>query len=131
MYLSVTLPTWPQKYISENGLTFKITWNEKLTTCSSLNNPNFKDFGTYHVTSLGDTDWFHYACFIVDEAIDLGFKTSMTSKDIKPIPTSLYSTLAKRPMNSRLNITKIKKTLMLELPHWETEVKKILKEIIR
>jgi len=95
-----------------------------------LNNPNFKDFGTYHVTSMGDTDWFHYACFILDEAIDLGLKTSMTSQDIKPISSDLYPTLAKRPMNSRLDTKKIKKTFMLELPHWKEEVKKVLKEII-
>ena len=79
---------------------------------------------------MGDTYWFHYACFIVDQAISLGFKTSMTSKDIKPISSDLYPTLAKRPMNSRLDTTKIKKTFMLELPHWEEEVKKVLKEII-
>jgi dTDP-4-dehydrorhamnose reductase len=94
------------------------------------NNPNFKDFGTYHVTSMGDTDWFQYACFIVDEAIGLGLKTSMTSQDIKPISSDAYPTLAKRPMNSRLDATKIKKTFMLELPHWAEEVKKVLKEII-
>jgi dTDP-4-dehydrorhamnose reductase len=95
-----------------------------------FNDPNFKDFGTYHVTSMGDTDWFHYACFIVDEAIRLGFKTSMTSKDIKSISSDLYPTLAKRPMNSRLDTTKISKTFMLELPHWEEQVKRVLKEII-
>jgi dTDP-4-dehydrorhamnose reductase len=95
-----------------------------------LNNPNFKDFGTYHVTSMGDTDWFHYACFILDEAIGLGLKTSMISQDIKPISSDLYPTIAKRPMNSRLNTTKIKKTFMLELPHWEEEVKRVLKELI-
>jgi len=94
------------------------------------NNPNYKDFGTYHVTSMGDTDWFHYACFIVDEAMRLGLKTTMTSKDIKPISSDLYPTLTKRPMNSRLETSKIKKTFMLELPHWEEEVKKVLKEII-
>jgi dTDP-4-dehydrorhamnose reductase len=95
-----------------------------------LNNPNFKDFGTYHVTSMGDTDWFHYACFILDEAIGLGLKISMTSQDIKPISSDLYPTIAKRPMNSRLDTKKIKKTFMLELPHWKEEVKKVLKEII-
>jgi dTDP-4-dehydrorhamnose reductase len=95
-----------------------------------LDNPNFKDFGTYHVTSMGDTDWFYYACLIVDESIRLGFKTTMTSKDIKPISSDLYPTLAKRPINSRLNTTKITKTFMLELPDWEEEVKKILKETI-
>jgi dTDP-4-dehydrorhamnose reductase len=94
------------------------------------NNSNFKDFGTYHVTSMGNTDWFHYACLIVDEAMRQGLKTTMTSKDIKPISSDLYLTLAKRPMNSRLDTIKIKKTFMLELPHWEEEVKRVLKEII-
>jgi len=96
-----------------------------------LNDANFKDFGTYHLASMGDTDWFHYACFIVDEAIGLGLQTSMTSKDIKPISSNLYPTLARRPLNSRLNTDKITKTFMLELPHWKEEIKKILKEIIR
>ncbi len=95
-----------------------------------LKNTNCTDFGTYHVTPMGDTDWFHYACLIIDEAICLGLKTTMTFKDIKPISSNLYPTLAKRPMNSRLDTTKIKKVFMLELPHWEEEVKKILKEII-
>ena len=95
-----------------------------------LKNTNFKDFGTYHVASSGDTNWFNYACFIVDEAIRLGLKTTMTSKDIKPISSDLYPTLAQRPMNSRLYTDKITKNFMLELPHWEEEVKKVLKVII-
>jgi dTDP-4-dehydrorhamnose reductase len=95
-----------------------------------LKSPNFKEFGTYHVTSMGDTDWFYYAYFIVDEAMRLGLKTTMTSKDIKPISSDLYPALAKRPMNSRLYTNKITKTFMLVLPHWEEEVKRILRELI-
>ena len=95
-----------------------------------LKNTNFKDFGTYHVASSGDTNWFNYARFIVDEAMRLGLKTTMTSKDIKPISSDLYPTLAQRPMNSMLYTDKITKTFMLELPHWEEEVKKVLKVII-
>jgi dTDP-4-dehydrorhamnose reductase len=112
---------------TSSDLLANVTYNIVKTI---LKNTNFKDFGTYHVTSMGDTDWFHYACFIVDEAMRLGLKTTMTSKDIKPISSDAYRTLAKRPMNSRLDATKIKKTFMLELPHWEEEVKKVLKEII-
>jgi dTDP-4-dehydrorhamnose reductase len=112
---------------TSSDLLANVTYNVVITI---LKNTNFKDFGTYHVTSMGDTDWFHYACFIVDEAMRLGLKTTMTSKDIKPISSDLYPTLAKRPTNSRLDTSKIKKTFMLELPHWEEEVKKILKEII-
>jgi dTDP-4-dehydrorhamnose reductase len=95
-----------------------------------FNDPNFKDFGTYHMTLDDETNWYCYACFITDEALRLGFQTLMTSKDIKPISSKAYPTLAKRPMNSRLDTTKIKKTFMLELPHWEEEVKRILKALI-
>jgi dTDP-4-dehydrorhamnose reductase len=112
---------------TSSDLLANVTYNIVKTI---LKNTNFKDFGTYHVTSSGHTDWYGYACFIIDEAIYLGLKTTMTSKDIKPISSDLYPALAKRPMNSRLDTTKIKKTFMLELFHWEEEVKKVLKEII-
>ncbi|CAM8350790.1 dTDP-4-dehydrorhamnose reductase [Candidatus Methylopumilus universalis] len=92
-----------------------------------LNNRNFKYFGTYHVALEGETNWYEYACFITDEAISLGLKTLMTSKDIKSIPSDAYPTVAKRPLNSRLNTTKIKKAFMLELPHWKLEVAAMLK----
>jgi dTDP-4-dehydrorhamnose reductase len=95
-----------------------------------LKDPNFKDFGTYHMTLDDETNWYRYTCFISDEAARLGLQTLMTSKDIKPILSDAYPTLAKRPMNSRLDTTKIKKTFMLELPHWEVEVKRILKALI-
>jgi dTDP-4-dehydrorhamnose reductase len=92
-----------------------------------LNESNFKDFGTYHIALDGETNWYQYACFITDEVICLGLKTTMTSKDIKSIPNHTYPTLAKRPINSRLNTTKIKKTFMLELPHWKIEAAAMLK----
>ena len=88
---------------------------------------NFKDFGTYHVALEGETNWYQYACFINDEAIRLGLKTTMTSQDIQLISSDDYSAAAKRPMNSRLDTTKIKKTFMLELPHWKVEVATMLK----
>ncbi|NDH09702.1 MAG: dTDP-4-dehydrorhamnose reductase [Gammaproteobacteria bacterium] len=92
-----------------------------------LNKPCFKDFGTYHVALEGETNWYQYACFITDEVIRLGLKTTMASKDIKSISIDEYLTAAKRPMHSRLNTTKIKKTFMLEFPSWEMEVAAILK----
>ncbi len=96
-----------------------------------FNVPNFKDFGTYHMTLDDETNWYRYACFITDEAARLGLQTLITSNDIKPILSDAYPTVAKRPMNSRLDTTKIKKTFMLELPHWEEEVKRILKVLIQ
>jgi len=92
-----------------------------------LNKPNFKDFGTYHVALEGETNWYEYACFIADEAIRLGLKKAMTSHDIQPISSDTYPTKAKRPMNARLDTTKIKKTFMLELPCWKEEVAAVIK----
>jgi dTDP-4-dehydrorhamnose reductase len=92
-----------------------------------LNDINFKDFGTYHVALEGETSWYQYACFVTDEAIRLGLKTLMTSQEIKSISSDFYPTAAKRPMNSRLNTTKIKKTFVLKLPSWEEEVANVIK----
>ena len=93
-------------------------------------NKNFNDFGTYHLTNEGETNWHAYASFIASEAIQLGLKTKCEPNHIRSILSSEYPTAAKRPLNSRLNTDKLKKTFMLELPHWESEVKKVLREII-
>ena len=95
-----------------------------------LKNKNFNDYGTYHVTSDGETNWQQYASLIASELIKLNVKIKCEPDQIRPILTSEYPTAAKRPSNSRLNTDKIKKTFMLELPHWESEVKRVLREII-
>jgi dTDP-4-dehydrorhamnose reductase len=91
---------------------------------------NFNDYGTYHVTNDGETNWHDYASLIASELIKLNVKIKCGPNQIHPILTSEYPTAAKRPPNSRLNTDKIKKTFVLELPHWESEVKKVLREVI-
>ncbi len=91
---------------------------------------DFSGYGTYHATNEGKTNWHEYATLIANEALQLGLKVKCGSNHIHPIPSSQYPTAAKRPLNSRLNTDKLKKTFMLELPHWESEVKKVLREII-
>ncbi len=95
-----------------------------------LKNPNFENFGTYHFALDGETNRYQYACFITDEAIRLGLKTRMTSQDIKSISSDEYPTIAKRPMNSRLDTTKIKNTFMLELSSWKAEGATVLKSAL-
>jgi dTDP-4-dehydrorhamnose reductase len=95
-----------------------------------IKNKNFSDYGTYHVTSDGETNWFEYASLIAGELVKLNLKIKCVLNQIRPILTSEYPTAAKRPLNSRLNCEKLKKTFVLELPHWESEVKKVLREVI-
>ena len=51
----------------------------------------------------------------------------MTSQDIQLISSDAYLAAAKRPMNSRLDTTKIKKTFLLELFSWEEEAAAVIK----
>jgi dTDP-4-dehydrorhamnose reductase len=123
--LSVVSDQWgaPTSASMLADVTFKIV--QKI-----FESKDFKDFGTYHVASQGETNWHQYAMLIYNEAIRLGVSSKMKPSDIKPILTEDYATAAKRPLNSRLNTEKIKKTFMLELPYWEDEVKKVIRELI-
>ncbi|CAM8436174.1 dTDP-4-dehydrorhamnose reductase [Candidatus Methylopumilus universalis] len=92
-----------------------------------LKNKNFNDYGTYHVTSDGETNWQQYASLIASELIKLNVKIKCGPDQIHSILTSQYPTAAKRPLNSRLNTEKLKETFVLDLPDWEDEVKKHVK----
>ena len=81
------------------------------------------------MTNDGETNWYDYATLISSEVMKFNLKVKCVPDKIYPILTSEYPTAAKRPLNSRLNTDKLKKTFMLELPHWESEVKRVLKEI--
>jgi len=123
--LNIVADQWgaPASASMLSEVTFKIVDN-------IFKDKNFSDYGTYHVTSDGETNWQQYASLIAGELIKLNVKIKCGSDQIRPILTSEYPTAAKRPLNSRLNCEKLKKTFVLELPHWESEVKKVLREVI-
>jgi len=94
-------------------------------------NKDFDDFGTYHITCDGSINWHQYAIFLAQEAVNLGLILRCGLNQIYPISSIDYPTTASRPLNSKLNCEKLKQTFMLELPHWQDEVKRTLKEIIK
>ena len=97
---------------------------------SILKDPNFNDYGTYHLTCEGETNWYEYAQFEASKAIGLGFTSKIKPENIKAIATIDYPTPAKRPFNSRLNTDKLDKVFMLKLPHWQDELTATLKALI-
>ena len=92
--------------------------------------PNFNNYGTYHVTCKGETNWHQYAQFVASQVIEMGFTSEIKAENIKAIPTIDYPTPAMRLFNSRLNTHKIEKVFMLKLPNWQDEVIKTLKALI-
>jgi dTDP-4-dehydrorhamnose reductase len=87
-------------------------------------------FGSYHVVAGGETTWCDYARFVVSEALAIGKPLNLSPDAIRPIPSSEYPTAAKRPANSRLDTSKLRRTFGLELPNWQSGVQHILQQIL-
>ena len=70
--------------------------------------------GIFHLTAQGDATWaeFAEAIFVLSRQAGGPFAR------VKPVPTSAYPTLARRPPNSRLDNSKIAREHGVVLPHW-------------
>jgi dTDP-4-dehydrorhamnose reductase len=88
-------------------------------------------YGTYHVTSDNETNWYLYACEVLDVLESFKVQLKLKKNNIYPIPSSQYPQDAKRPKNSRMNTTKFKNTFMVEFPSWENEVKDTVVQLIK
>lgn len=69
------------------------------------------EWGTYHITNEGFCSWYEYAKEIFS---GIGSKTQVV-----PVTSSEYSSLAKRPLNSKLDKTKSYEMGMKPLPSWK------------
>lgn len=83
--------------------------------------------GLYHLAAGGETSWYDYARFVIEQARTLG--ETLAVEDISPIPTSAYPTPARRPHNSRLDTRKLRQNFGLHLPNWQDGVSRMLKEV--
>jgi dTDP-4-dehydrorhamnose reductase len=87
-------------------------------------------YGTYHVTSSGETSWYEYARFVIEEALAAGQTLKATAGEVAPLTTAEYPTPAKRPANSRLDTTRFRETFGLQLPPWQEGVRHVLQQIL-
>ncbi len=73
--------------------------------------------GIYHLCHHGVTNWYEFAQEIIHLARKRG--DSLCVKQMESITTEAYPTAAKRPLNSRLDMTRIKTTFDILMPHWQ------------
>ncbi|CAM8642759.1 RfbD dTDP-4-dehydrorhamnose reductase [Comamonadaceae bacterium] len=85
--------------------------------------------GLYHCIAAGETTWHGYAQYVLEQAATLELPLKATADKVAPTATSSYPTPAKRPLNSRLDTTKLQAAFGLRLPHWQDGVKRMLIEI--
>jgi dTDP-4-dehydrorhamnose reductase len=86
--------------------------------------------GLYHLTAAGETSWHGYASLVIDYAQRAGVSMWITPEDVHPVPTSAFPTPARRPLNSRLDCSKLQNTFGLHLPQWQAGVTRMLDEVL-
>lgn len=86
--------------------------------------------GVYHLAAAGETTWYAYAEYVLAKAKQLKPSLNYAVKDFVAVPTSDFPTPAKRPLNSRLNCSRLELALQLKLPPWQVGVDAMLTKIL-
>lgn len=78
--------------------------------------------GIYHLAPSGETSWQGFAKEI--------FRLAGQNITANAIPTSSYPTPAQRPLNSRMDISKLEQTMNIQLPDWQSQLELTLSEYL-
>ncbi len=81
--------------------------------------------GTFHMTGSGEATWADFAEAIFAGSAARGGKASKVTR----IPTTDYPTPAARPLNSRLDGTKLARVHGVTLPHWHDSLERCLDRV--
>ena len=80
------------------------------------------NWGTYHLTAQGETSWFGFAQAIGEALRQRGKPCA----NLIPIPSSDYPTPAARPLNSRLDCSRLQRDWGVSQPDWQTALRECL-----
>ena len=80
------------------------------------------EWGIYHLTAGGQTSWFGFAETIGEHLREQG----KACAELEPIPSSAYPTPAQRPLNSRLDCSRLQQQWHVSQPHWQDALRECL-----
>jgi dTDP-4-dehydrorhamnose reductase len=86
--------------------------------------------GIYHLAAAGETTWHAYAEYVLQTAKRLKPEMAYKVNEVAAVPTSEFPTPAQRPLNSRLNCSKLQNDLQRQLPDWQKGVDSMLSKIL-
>lgn len=86
--------------------------------------------GLYHLAPRGETSWHGFAEAIFQMAKARGEALAIDQAQLAGIPTTDYPTPATRPLNSRLDLSKLENTLQVKLPDWQSQLELTLAEYL-
>ncbi len=82
------------------------------------------EWGVYHLTARGETSWFGFAQAIAEHLRADG----KACAELEAIPSSAYPTLARRPLNSRLDCSRLQQQWQVSQPPWQDALRECLAE---
>ncbi|MFH1217960.1 MAG: dTDP-4-dehydrorhamnose reductase [Pseudomonadota bacterium] len=85
-----------------------------------------KHWGTYHCCGKGEASWYRFAREIFELA--RAHQVNVKLKHLKPITTADYPTPARRPINSRLDCSRLQQVFGIEMPDWRVGLSSMLNE---
>lgn len=89
-----------------------------------------QDGGLYHLAAAGQTSWNGYAKHVIDQAKLWQPAIKILANEVAAVPSSAFVTAAVRPLNSRLDTTKLQMIFGLQLAPWQHGVERMLSEIL-
>ncbi len=79
-------------------------------------------WGVYHLTAQGETSWFGFAQAIGEHLRAEG----KACAELEAIPSSAYPTPARRPLNSRLDCSRLHQQWQVSQPLWQDALRECL-----
>jgi dTDP-4-dehydrorhamnose reductase len=85
--------------------------------CDALRERCKRSGGVVHMAASGEVSWHGFACAIVEGLKARGVELAV--EHVVPIGTDQYPTKARRPRNSRLDLTRLQSVFGITPPHWQ------------
>lgn len=86
--------------------------------------------GIYHLAAAGETTWHGYATEVLRYAKAHGHDLKVDPEKIQAISAAEYPLPAPRPLNSRLDTTRLQETFGIHLPDWKLGIHFLLDQIL-
>ena len=83
-------------------------------------------WGLYNAVTRGATSWHGFAQRILE--LDPR-RAAQRCREVVPIPTSDYSTPARRPMRSLLDVGRLERTFALRMPAWDDQLELVMADL--
>jgi dTDP-4-dehydrorhamnose reductase len=84
--------------------------------------------GLLHMSDQGETSWHGFASAIVDELRSRGVQ--LAARSIVAIDSKDFPTKARRPLNSRLDMTRLQKVFGIQMPNWRVALEVELNQLL-